>query len=69
MNRGVRRIFESKRDEVTGEWRNLYSEKLSDRYISPNIFRASKLRRFWWGLLKERGHLVDPDFYERVILF
>jgi len=26
-------------------------------------------RKYWWGLLKERDHLVDPDFYGRVILF
>jgi hypothetical protein len=27
-NRVLRRIFGSKRDEVTGEWRKLYNEKL-----------------------------------------
>jgi hypothetical protein len=29
-NRVMRRIFEPKRDEVTGEWRNLHNEKLHD---------------------------------------
>jgi hypothetical protein len=27
-NRVLRRIFEPKRDEVTGEWRKLHSEEL-----------------------------------------
>ena len=29
-NRVLRRIFGSKRDEVTGEWRKLHSEELND---------------------------------------
>ena len=31
-NRVLRRIFRSKRDEVTGEWRKLHNEELSDLY-------------------------------------
>jgi hypothetical protein len=29
-NRVLRKIFGPKRDEVTGEWRNLHSEELRD---------------------------------------
>jgi hypothetical protein len=29
-NRVLRRIFGSKRDEVTGEWRKLHNEELND---------------------------------------
>jgi hypothetical protein len=29
-NRVLRRVFGPKRDEVTGEWRKLHKEKLSD---------------------------------------
>jgi len=29
-NRVLRRTFEPKRDEVTGEWRKLHNEELSD---------------------------------------
>ena len=47
-NRVLRRIFGPKRDEVTGEWRKLHSEELSDLYSSPNIFRVVKSRRMWW---------------------
>jgi hypothetical protein len=39
-NRVLRRIFVSKRDEVTGEWRNLHNEELNDLYCSPNIVRV-----------------------------
>jgi len=33
----VLRIFGPKRDEVTGEWRQLHSEELHDLYYSPNL--------------------------------
>jgi hypothetical protein len=38
-NRVLRRIFGPKRDEVTGEWRKLHNEELSDLYSSPSIIR------------------------------
>jgi hypothetical protein len=31
-NRALRRLFGTKRDEVTGEWRKLHNEKLRDLY-------------------------------------
>jgi hypothetical protein len=31
-SRVLRRIFESKRDEVRGEWRKLHNEELNDLY-------------------------------------
>jgi hypothetical protein len=36
-NRVLRRIFEPKRDEVTGEWRKLHNEELHNLYSSPDI--------------------------------
>jgi hypothetical protein len=36
-NRVLRRIFGQGRDEVTGNWRNLYSEEVHNLYSSPNI--------------------------------
>jgi hypothetical protein len=41
-NRVLRRIFEPKRDEVTGEWRKLHNEELNNLYSSPNIVRVIK---------------------------
>jgi hypothetical protein len=47
-NRVLRRVFGPKRDEVTGEWRKLHSEELSDLYSLPNIVRVVKSRRMRW---------------------
>jgi hypothetical protein len=38
-NRVLKRVFGPKRDEVTGEWRKLHTEELSDLYSLPNIVR------------------------------
>jgi hypothetical protein len=46
-NKVLRRIFGPKRDEVTGEWRKLYNEKLYDLYSSPNIITMIKSRMRW----------------------
>jgi hypothetical protein len=32
-----RRIFETKKDEVTGRWKKLYSEEIHNLYSSPKI--------------------------------
>jgi hypothetical protein len=53
-NRVQRRIFESKRDGVTGEWRKLHNEELHDLYSSPSISRIIKLRRIRWA-----GHVAQ----------
>jgi len=44
----LRRIFGPRRDEVTGEWRRLRNEELSDWYSSPNIVLVIKSRRMSW---------------------
>jgi hypothetical protein len=48
-NRVLRIIFRPKRDEVTGEWRNLHSEELHKCYSSPNIVRQIMARRMRWA--------------------
>ena len=45
----MRRVFGSKRDEVTGEWRKLHNEELIERYSLPNIARVVKSRRMRWA--------------------
>jgi hypothetical protein len=47
-NRVLRRIFRSKRDEVTGEWAKLHNEVLNGLYSLPNIVRVIKSRRMRW---------------------
>ena len=79
----MRRIFEPKREEVTGEWRKLYNEELIDLYFSPNIVEVINMRwaghvarmgrgmaytGLWWGNLMERVHLEDPGVDGRILL-
>jgi hypothetical protein len=41
-SRVLRKIFDLKRDEVTGEWRKLHNEEFRDLYSSPSIIRIIK---------------------------
>jgi hypothetical protein len=52
-NRVLNRIFGSKRDEVTGEWRKLHNEELRDLYSLPSIIRIIKSTRMRWA-----GHVA-----------
>jgi hypothetical protein len=52
-NGALKRIFGSKWNEVTGEWRKLHNEKLHDLYSSPSIIRIIKKRRMRWA-----GHVA-----------
>ena len=52
-NRVLRRVFGPKRDDVTGDWRKLHNEGLSDLYSLPNIVRVVKSRRMKWA-----GHVA-----------
>ena len=47
------RVFGPKRDEVTGEWRKLHNEELSDLHSLPSIVRVVKSRRMRWA-----GHVA-----------
>jgi hypothetical protein len=48
QNRLLRRIFEPKRDEMTGGWRKLHNRELYNLYSSPSIIRMIKSRRLKW---------------------
>jgi hypothetical protein len=45
----LRRIFGSKKDEVTGGWRKLHNEELHGLYFSSSIVRVIKARRRRWA--------------------
>jgi hypothetical protein len=49
----LRGIFGPKGDEVTGEWRKLYSGELHNLYSSPDIITQIKSRRMRWA-----GHVA-----------
>ena len=52
-NMVLRRIFGPRSDEVTGEWKRLHNEVLSDLYSPPNIVRVIKSKRKGWA-----GHVA-----------
>jgi hypothetical protein len=55
-NRVLRRIFGPKRDEVTGEWRNLQNEELNYLYPSPTLVRViNSIRMRWAGHVARMG--------------
>jgi hypothetical protein len=41
-NNALKKVFGSKRDEVTGDWRRLLYEELNDLYCSPKLMRVIK---------------------------
>ena len=49
QNKVLRKIFGTKRDEITGEWRKLHNAELHALYSSPNIIRSLKSRRLRWA--------------------
>jgi hypothetical protein len=48
-NRVLRRIFGTKRDEETGNWRKLHIDELRKLYSPPSITRMTKSRRMRWA--------------------
>jgi hypothetical protein len=76
QNRGLRRIFGPKREEVTGDLRQLYNEKLHNLYSYPSIIRMIKSRTwaghvaririrrmyigYWWEARRKKKQLGSP---------
>ena len=55
-NKVLRRIFGSKRDEVTGEWRKIHNEELNGQHSSTNIIPVIKSRMRWVGHVARIGY-------------
>ena len=47
------RIFGPKKDDVTGDWRKLHNEELSELYCSHSIVRGITSRKIRWA-----GHVA-----------
>ena len=62
-NRVLRRIFGTKRDEVTVEWRRLHNEEFHDLNSPPNVIRMIKSRTMRWAVhVALRQETCIPDF-------
>jgi hypothetical protein len=55
-NRVLRRMFRSKRDDMTGGWRKLRNEELHNMYSLPSIIRMIKSSR-----MRLAGHVARMD--------
>ena len=44
----LRRIFGTKRDKATGNWRKLHNEELNDLFSSPSIVWVINSKRMGW---------------------
>jgi hypothetical protein len=82
-NRVLRRVCETKREDITGRWRKLHDKELH-KYYCTNVIRAIKSRSARWARyvarmgeisipfqsenLKGREHPGDPVIDGRIIL-
>ena len=55
-NKGLRKVFGAKKEEITREWRKLHNAELHALYSSPDIIRSLKSRRMRWA-----GHTAHME--------
>jgi hypothetical protein len=60
-NRVPRRMFESKKDEIMGDWRKIHNEELNYFYSLPNIITVIKSRRMRWACSTNREKMNEDE--------
>ena len=55
-NRVLRKVFDTTKWEVAGEWRKLHSDDIHDLYPPPNIVGVIKSGRIRWA-----GHVARME--------
>jgi hypothetical protein len=53
-NKVLRRIFQPRKDEMTGGWLKPHNEELQNLYSSPSIIRMIKSRMMSWARQTEK---------------
>jgi hypothetical protein len=59
------RIFDPKRDEVTGEWRKLHSEELKDLYFFNKYFSTDKIKKNRLGKMRDAYRILVGKLKEK----
>jgi hypothetical protein len=54
-DRVLRKILESERDKVTGQWRKVHNVELQDRYTAPNVIRLRSMVQYVACLEEKRS--------------
>ena len=65
-SRVLRKIYGSKKDEVTGEWRRLHYKELYALYSSPNIILGDQVKKTEMG--RTRGTYGEKRGAYRVLV-
>jgi hypothetical protein len=42
----LKKILESEREEVTGQWRKVHNVELQDRYTAPNVIQLRSMVQY-----------------------
>lgn len=66
-SRLLSRVFGSKREEGTEEWRKVHNEKIQDLYFSRNNFRVIKVSKIRWP--GNVAHMAEKRHAYRILVW